>query len=55
MNNPIVVTLDAGGTNFVFAAMADGKVIGQPLTLPSSAHDLDLCINTLIRGFREVI
>ena len=55
MNNPIVVTLDAGGTNFVFAAMTDGKVIGQPLTLPSSAHDLDLCIKTLIRGFREVI
>jgi predicted NBD/HSP70 family sugar kinase len=49
------VTLDAGGTNFVFAAMTDGKVIGQPLTLPSSAHDLDLCIKTLIRGFREVI
>lgn len=55
MNNPIVVTLDAGGTNFVFAAMTDGKVIGQPLTQPSSAHDLDLCIKTLIRGFREVI
>ena len=55
MNNPIVVTLDAGGTNFVFAAMTDGKVIGQPLTLPSSAHDLDLCINTLIGGFRQVI
>ena len=55
MNNPIVVTLDAGGTNFVFAAMTDGKVIGETLTLPSSAHDLDLCIKTLIRGFRQVI
>lgn len=54
-NNPIVVTLDAGGTNFVFAAICDGKPIGKQLTLPSSAHDLDLCLKTLIKGFREVI
>lgn len=51
----IVVTLDAGGTNFVFGAMCDGKPIGQSLTLPSSAHDLDLCLSTLIRGFEQVI
>lgn len=51
----IVVTLDAGGTNFVFGAMCDGKPIGQSLTLPSSAHDLDLCLNTLISGFEQVI
>lgn len=54
-NNPIVVTLDAGGTNFVFAAICDGKPVGKQLTLPSSAHDLDLCLKTLIKGFREVI
>ena len=29
----IVITLDAGGTNFVFGAMCDGKPIGQSLTL----------------------
>ena len=51
----IVVTLDAGGTNFVFGAMCNGKPIGQSLTLPSSAHDLDLCLSTLIRGFEQVI
>lgn len=54
-NNPIVVTLDAGGTNFVFAAICDGKPVGKQLTLPSSAHDLDLCLKTLVKGFREVI
>ena len=51
----IVVTLDAGGTNFVFGAMCDGKPIGQSLTLPSMAHDLDLCLGTLIKGFEQTI
>ena len=51
----IVVTLDAGGTNFVFGAMCDGKPIGESLTLPSMAHDLDLCLSTLIRGFEQII
>lgn len=55
MNTPIVVTLDAGGTNFVFTAMADGKPVGQSLTLPSSAHDLDLCLKTLVSGFEQII
>lgn len=52
---PIVVTLDAGGTNFVFAAMQDGRFIGERITRPSSAHDLDKCLATLIGGFREII
>ena len=51
----IVVTLDAGGTNFVFGAMCDGKPIGDSLTLPSMAHDLDLCLGTLIKGFEQTI
>ena len=51
----IVVTLDAGGTNFVFGAMCDGKPIGESLTLPSMAHDLDQCLSTLIRGFEQTI
>ena len=51
----IVVTLDAGGTNFVFGAMCNGKPIGESLTLPSMAHDLDLCLSTLIRGFEHTI
>ena len=56
-DNPqkIVVTLDAGGTNFVFGAMCNGKPIGNSLTLPSMAHDLDLCLSTLIKGFEQTI
>lgn len=51
----IVVTLDAGGTNFVFGAMCNGKPIGNSLTLPSMAHNLDLCLSTLIKGFEQTI
>lgn len=51
----IVVTLDAGGTNFVFGAMRGCEYITEPITYPSNAHDLDLCLDTMVRGFREVI
>ena len=52
---PIVVTLDAGGTNFVFGAMKGNKPCAESLTLPSMAHDLDLCLNNLIKGFEQII
>lgn len=54
-DNRIVVTLDAGGTNLVFGAMRGCEYITEPLTLPSNAHDLDLCLDTMVRGFRQVI
>ncbi|MBR2437128.1 MAG: ROK family protein [Alistipes sp.] len=54
-NNAIVVTLDAGGTNFVFGAMRNYEAIGETITLPSSANDLDKCLNTLIEGFSQII
>jgi predicted NBD/HSP70 family sugar kinase len=54
-SQPIVVTLDAGGTNFVFNAMQGGKPCTESITMPSMAHDLDLCLGTLIRGFEQII
>jgi len=50
-----VVTLDAGGTNLVFGAMKGCEYITEPITYPSNAHDLDLCLDTMVSGFREVI
>jgi glucokinase len=50
----IVMTLDAGGTNFVFSAVQGGKEILQPITFDSNAHDLELCLKTLINGFECV-
>lgn len=54
-DNRIVITLDAGGTNLVFGAMRGCEYITDPITYPSNAHDLDLCLDTMVRGFREVI
>ena len=54
-DNRIVITLDAGGTNFVFGAMRGCEYITEPITYPSNAHDLDLCLQTMVKGFREVI
>ncbi|MDE5623224.1 MAG: ROK family protein [Alistipes sp.] len=54
-DNRIVVTLDAGGTNLVFGAMRSNEFIVEPITYPSQAHDLDRCLETMVRGFLEVI
>lgn len=54
-DNRIVITLDAGGTNLVFGAMRGCEYITEPITYPSNAHDLDLCLDTMVKGFREVI
>lgn len=51
----IVVTLDAGGTNFVFGAMQSNKFIVEPISKPSNSQDLDRCLATLVEGFSEVI
>lgn len=51
----IVITLDAGGTNFVFSAMRGYDFIVDPITYPSNSHDLKLCLDTMVKGFEEVI
>jgi glucokinase len=50
----IVMTLDAGGTNFVFSAIRGLSSIVDPIILPSNGNDLDRCLNSLITGFKEV-
>ena len=51
----IVITLDAGGTNFVFGAIQSNEFIVDPITMPSNAQDLDLCLSTMVSGFEQVI
>ncbi len=53
-DNRIVLTLDAGGTNFVFGAMRGGKAIVEPIGQPSNANDLDACLNGMVAGFEAV-
>lgn len=54
-NGRTVLTLDAGGTNMVFGAMRGNEFVASPVILPSNAHDLDLCLGTMVKGFRQVI
>ncbi|PKQ64520.1 hypothetical protein BZG02_05140 [Labilibaculum filiforme] len=51
----VVMTLDAGGTNFVFSAMRSGEEIIEPIRKASNADQLDLCLKTVIDGFQEVL
>lgn len=51
----IVVTLDAGGTNFVFSAMRGCEFIVPPVTYPSNSDNLDLCLDTMVKGFEQII
>lgn len=55
LDNRIVLTLDAGGTNMVFGAMKGGEYIVEPLNLASNSHDLDLCLKTMVDGFQSII
>lgn len=52
--SPTVLTLDAGGTNFVFSALRDYRQIASPVTMPANAHDLNKCLATLVTGFEHV-
>lgn len=47
----IVLTLDAGGTNFVFSAIQGNRQIVEPMGLPAAADNLDKCLATLVYGF----
>lgn len=50
----IVLTLDAGGTNFRFSAWRSGKPVTDTLLLPSEADNLDRCLFNLVRGFAQI-
>ncbi len=53
-DNRVVMTLDAGGTNFVFTAIKGCQEIVKPITKPSNAHDLEKCLKGMIDGFKQV-
>ena len=50
----IVLTLDAGGTNFVFSALRGGEEIVSPITVPSHADERDSSLKTILKGFEQV-
>jgi len=50
----VVLTLDAGGTNFVFSAYQGGREIVAPIIRAANSNDLEKCINTIYEGFESV-
>jgi glucokinase len=50
----VVLTLDAGGTKFAFSAVRSDREVVEAVTLPSQAHDLKLCLETIVEGFTLV-
>jgi glucokinase len=50
----VVMTLDAGGTNFVFSAMRANRPVIESFALPSNADDLKRSLARLLEGFRRV-
>lgn len=51
----IVLTLDAGGTNFVFSALQGYREIVKPIRKDAAPDDIERCLSTLVEGFREVM
>ncbi len=49
-----VMTLDAGGTNFVFNAVQAEQEIIEPYVLSAKAESLEAVLSTIIEGFRQV-
>lgn len=53
-DNRTVMTLDAGGTNFVFTAIRGNEEIIEEIRLPSNADNLDKCLANITDGFTQV-
>lgn len=51
----VVLTLDAGGTNFVFSAIQGNNEMISPIGLPAVSDNLDECLEVLVKGFDRVI
>jgi glucokinase len=51
---PIIMTLDAGGTNFVFSAVCNAREIANPVQMSSSGNNLELCLRNIIQGFENI-
>jgi glucokinase len=51
----IVLTLDAGGTNFAFSAMQGFNQIVEPVVLPAHADNLKKSFGNIVSGFNQVM
>lgn len=54
-DNRIVLTLDAGGTNFVFSAFKGNHNVVAPIRQDANAHHLETCLTGIKEGFYRVM
>ncbi|HXR06854.1 MAG TPA: ROK family protein [Candidatus Acidoferrum sp.] len=50
----IVMTLDAGGTNFRFSAMRGHQAVTRTVAMPSNGDNLEGCLGNIAEGFTQV-
>lgn len=50
-----ILTLDAGGTNFVFSAINNNKFVGKTIRRSSNAKRIEDCLSIIIEGFEELL
>jgi glucokinase len=50
----IVMTLDAGGTNFRFSATRGGQAVTPTVAMPAEGNDLRQCLSKITEGFKQV-
>lgn len=49
-----IMTLDAGGTNFVFSAIRGCREVVEPVRMDAVTDDVNRCLAVLVEGFRRV-
>ncbi|MCK4407688.1 MAG: ROK family protein [Bacteroidales bacterium] len=50
----IVLTLDAGGTNFIFSAVQSGNEITELINLSAKGNNIEVILKNIISGFKQV-
>ena len=50
-----MLTLDAGGTSFRFNAIQGGRLLLDPIRVPTAGADLAACLDQLVAGFEAVL
>lgn len=51
---PVILSLDAGGTNFVFSAVRNGNLIGETVRKNSYGDDIEKSLKIIVEGFHQV-
>jgi glucokinase len=50
-----ILTLDAGGTSFVFSAIVDNREAVEPICCEAYPSDLGRCLDSMVASFKKVI